>query len=340
MSFPHSGPRLAAAQPANRRRRADARVAALLLSGVALALTAGCESTRPPAVLSDDGASPPNPDADPDADADAGDVPVSEPDAPPDTPASLDVVGTRGPQPPTPCAPDGRGRWCRHGRAAHACSAESWPAVCRDGYWVCEGHGPYSFGIAEDKCGPDPASALTDAGPIDDPDAASACNGPRVSTLSGVKLLFHSDEPCSYTRDQVASGIAFEYQLIVEADVPELHQPRGSVCKGPSPDNGLITSFDIAGGTQRYCFCDNGFGCVPRIDTYETTARKGVYDGKIVWYGDNWTGPSDTFVQYGPPFPPGTYTLTVRIAGTRGAGADAAQDPFEVSAQRHITILP
>jgi hypothetical protein len=123
----------------------------------------------------------------------------------------------------------------------------------------------------------------------------------------------------------------------VEA-VPDLHQRGGSVCKGPSPDNGLITSFEIAGGTNRYCFCDNGFRCVPDPPLHHTTAKQGIYDGKIVWYGDNWNGPSDTTVPYGPPFPPGTYTLTVKASGTRGA--DASGDTFEVSAQRHITIVP
>jgi hypothetical protein len=204
--------------------------------------------------------------------------------------------------------------------------------------WVLElrGHGSYPEGIAEDKCGPDPATPPSDAGALPESDAGSPCNGPRTSDLPGVRLVFDTPERCSFSVAEVAAGLSFHYQLIVDQDVPGLQQGIGSVCKGPSADNGLITSFEIAGGSERYCFCDTGLCAGPTVFT--TTAKKGVYVGKIVWYGDNWQGPSDTFVPYGRPFPPGMYTLTVRASGTRGPVDGGA--PFEVSARRFITITP
>ena len=136
----------------------------------------------------------------------------------------------------------------------------------------------------------------------------------------------------------MARGLRLAFQLVVDADVPGLHPRPASACRGASPDNGFAVELDIAGGEHRYCFCDTGL-CVPYPPDLNTTGRKGVYDGVIVWYGNNWIGPSDTISPERQPFPPGTYTVTVRAEGTRDVPG-TVRESYEVVAQRSLTILP
>jgi len=172
---------------------------------------------------------------------------------------------------------------------------------------------------------------------IPPPREGAACNGPAASTLAGVRLQF-PDDACSYPQAALAGGISIKYELVIDADVPGLHPAPGDAgrCGMPDPAHGLIVGFDIDGNGQHYCVCDVG-PCPGQ--TFTTTARHGTYAGRIAWDGRNWYGPSDTGNREGPPFPPGTYTLTIYARGSR-AGDGGAAEPFMVTATRFLTVEP
>ena len=170
---------------------------------------------------------------------------------------------------------------------------------------------------------------------IPPPREGPACNGAASSTLPGVRLQF-PDDKCSYTQAVLAAGIVMKYELVIDADVTGVHPTPADAgrCGMPDAASGLIVGFKLEGQGQQFCRCD--VGPCPG-GTFTTTARKGTYAGGIAWDGRNWGGPSDTNNPKGPPFPPGTYTLTVSAGGTREVAGGAPQS-FAVSAARFITV--
>ena len=169
---------------------------------------------------------------------------------------------------------------------------------------------------------------------IPPPPDGGICNGGTSSNLPGVQLTF-PDQPCSYTKAQVAAGIEIAYHEVITAAVANL-SPTSDAGNCARPDDaGLIVSYQIAGAGQSYCLCDTGL-CAPQ--TLVTTTVVGTHPRQIPWDGRNWYGPSDTNNQEGAAFPPGTYTITLTASGTRHASDAGAT--FSVTASRSITITP
>jgi hypothetical protein len=167
------------------------------------------------------------------------------------------------------------------------------------------------------------------------------------SNLPGVSFAF-SDGPCSYTLAEVAAGISIDYELRIEEALDGVHPVSLDMGGCDQPDtSGLITGYEISGGTSRYCFCDFGL-CAGR--TYSTRTVPRTYHRTIQWYGRNWLGPSDTDAPQGDAFPPGTYTVALTAKGTWDgpgscdAGACSADGgaglPYQVVAKRSITLTP
>jgi hypothetical protein len=118
-----------------------------------------------------------------------------------------------------------------------------------------------------------------------------------------------------------------------------IHPAQSDAGRCQQPDDaGLIVSFDISGGSQRYCLCDTGL-CATQSLTATTVL--GDYVRTISWDGRNWQGPSDTGNPEGAPFPVGSYTLTLTASGTYQEYPDASSDStFTITATRPIIITP
>ena len=56
------------------------------------------------------------------------------------------------------------------------------------------------------------------------------------------------------------------------------------------------------------------------------------------WDGRNWTGPSDFDNPKGDPFPPGSYTLTVRIVGK--IETTDGKKPYDVANSVEVKLAP
>jgi hypothetical protein len=166
------------------------------------------------------------------------------------------------------------------------------------------------------------------------------CDGPASSNLPGVTLAFPPDR-CRFSLAEVAAGVQIRYQVVVAQGIAGVHPAHADLghCDVPNA-SGLIVGFSIDGSGQGYCLCDQG-PCSNQ--SYATAPSAGSYDVQIAWDGRNWNGPSDYPHPKGAPFPPGTYTLTLRATGTwdgaAGGGADAGAG-YEITAVRYITITP
>jgi hypothetical protein len=145
--------------------------------------------------------------------------------------------------------------------------------------------------------------------------------------------------PCSYSLAEIAAGIQIPWHEEVDQTISGLHPTQADAGRCMQPDEaGLIVTYQISGGGQQYCLCDQGL-CFPQ--TFTTTAVAGNYYHSIGWDGRNWFGPSDTGNPEGAPFPPGTYTIVLTATGTfDGAPVATSGGPFTLTATRTITITP
>jgi hypothetical protein len=155
--------------------------------------------------------------------------------------------------------------------------------------------------------------------------------------------LTFSKQPCSYTAAQVAAGIVFTYQEVIEEawSLRPIPQDLGG-CQTPD-DAGLIVGYKITGGGQSYCRCDVGL-CAAQ--SFATTSVIGTHDRTVSWDGRNWNGPSDTNTAEGSSFPPGSYAVTLTATGTYsattdGGAIDSGVSPtFGIGATFPFTITP
>jgi hypothetical protein len=116
------------------------------------------------------------------------------------------------------------------------------------------------------------------------------------------------------TQAEAAKGVTFDYRIIVQKELPGMIPKIQSYDGFPSPNN-LIPFPKLHGNGQLYgAFHDGGGRPLPRKPQ---TIQKGVYKYTFEWDGKNWTGPSDTNLPKGEPFPPGKYTLTVSMVGEK-----------------------
>ncbi|MBI4952284.1 MAG: hypothetical protein HY908_09630 [Myxococcales bacterium] len=144
--------------------------------------------------------------------------------------------------------------------------------------------------------------------------ATLACKPVSISTLPDVSVRFLATD-CSFTLAEAAAGLAIDYEVQIAADVPGVapEAQDGGHCETPQP-YGLVVHEVLAGGAEQYCLCDVGL-CAGNPFPPVTLAA-GTYPGSFVWHGENWSGPSDYGAPKGPPFPAGTYELTVSAIGT------------------------
>jgi hypothetical protein len=107
------------------------------------------------------------------------------------------------------------------------------------------------------------------------------------------------------------------------------------MCGAPGPVSRVSVRERIYGGDQLYCPCDMGL-CFPD-DPAEVSLLPGTYPAEFPWEGRNWTGPSDTQLPIGPPFPPGRYIFEVRSTGT--FGSDTGLTPFVIVARFGLELV-
>ena len=91
----------------------------------------------------------------------------------------------------------------------------------------------------------------------------------------------------------------------------------------------------ITGDGQSYGLHDVGLG---QPDLRPRRIKQGTYPYSFVWNGRNWGGPSDTSMPKGEPFPPGTYTLQVRVNGE--TETPDGHKPYDVSESAKIILTP
>lgn len=139
------------------------------------------------------------------------------------------------------------------------------------------------------------------------------CEGDSESTLPGVRICFPPQQT-SFTLAEAQAGVEFQYDVIVDADLDDLQPEPGDGGSCDEPDaSGLYTLGRVEGADDSYCVCD--VGLCPCCDFPVITLLAGTYPDTFAWNGVNWGGPSDTNTPFGPPFPPGDYTVTITAKG-------------------------
>jgi hypothetical protein len=186
---------------------------------------------------------------------------------------------------------------------------------------------PAEGGTTLSEGGADASQSAADA------TSATACSTSVSSSLPDVSIEFRAPVMCTFSLAQAAAGVTIPYDIVVANDVSDVvPAPLDAGGCGQPGSSGLIVSEQLAGGGQSYCVCDTGL--CPFSPQAATTLHAGRYGGAFSWDGKNWNGPSDTGNAKGAAFPPGTYSLTVRAAGTH------ASSSFSVSATLAIRLIP
>ena len=179
--------------------------------------------------------------------------------------------------------------------------------------------------------------------PVDPPDEdASSCAAPMISsTLPGVSYDL-SRNRCQFGLDEASAGITFLFRTVVEGDLSGVAvEPLDWGGCGDTVDvSGLLTFVEIGGNGERYCRCDVGL-CDSPIPPPRRVVdlAAGSYDAELLWNGRNWIGPSDYSNPYGPPFPPGTYTFSLRAVGVYQS-SDGVETPYEVTGSLEFRLVP
>jgi hypothetical protein len=141
-----------------------------------------------------------------------------------------------------------------------------------------------------------------------------------------------------FSASQVAKGVTLDYDISVSQDVQGvIALPFGpSFAESPGPSR-LYPREKISGNGQLYCLEDFGLGRpAAEKDHSIQTIKKGTYAHTFPWDGRNWTGPSDTGIPKGEPFPRGTYEVTVTIHGSRMTSQGRV--PYEISRQTKLVL--
>lgn len=148
-----------------------------------------------------------------------------------------------------------------------------------------------------------------------------------------IRIVFPKQK-LSFTRDEVAQGVTFVYAIVVAGDIEDVTPKPLDIgaAAGPGP-SGLYPFESISGNGHSYSLNDVGLG--PGV--FESrTIRKGTYELSFEWDGRNWTGPSDYGHPKGDPFPTGTYTLQVRLAGQ--VKTPSGEEPYEIKQSTQVTL--
>ena len=171
-------------------------------------------------------------------------------------------------------------------------------------------------------------TTAADTGPPD-----VVCEGTGMSSLPGVTIVF-PPQKCSFTLDEADAGIAFAYEVHVDAPVTDVQVYRQDAgdCGEPGP-SGLVIEPTISGNGQNYCHCNQGL--CPGLDLPPVTLEPGVYPSVLEWSGFNWVGPHE---DPGPHFPAGKYLVQERALGH--VTVEGIDTEFDIVGTLPITLVP
>lgn len=147
-----------------------------------------------------------------------------------------------------------------------------------------------------------------------------------------------SRTPYRFSSAEAAGGVTFEYALVVRERTPPLVVIPRSPHTGDNRSDGDIPVFEVLSGNGHgYALYDCGPGA-PEPSRPAQPLAKARHEYTMQWDGRNWSGPSDTTMPKGPPFPPGEYKLAVSLWGI----VESADGPryFKVEAAAPVEITP
>lgn len=201
--------------------------------------------------------------------------------------------------------------------ATCGCPGNTYPSTeCVDGEWFCPG---------PNSCPGNENITTVNNTAVNN---TTPCRVESTSDLAGVALEIEPSA-CVFTQTELADGVEFAYSYTIDSltDI----SPAAEFSCWRDLDGNFPHTHEIVGNGQRFCLCDVGL-CDE--NTSLMTLIPGTYRKVFGWTGTNWNGPSDTGNPLGEPFPPGTYTVTVR-----SSGSDAEGTPFEVTSSLVITVV-
>jgi hypothetical protein len=135
----------------------------------------------------------------------------------------------------------------------------------------------------------------------------------QTKTIQQIISIQFDQPSCTFTLAQAGAGVQVGYHIIISDNVDTIFATDLATCGAPD-STGLIPFEEIYGNNQKYCLCDKGL-CFYVNGGYLSKLVKGTYSKVFQWQGRNWYGPSDTMNPQGAPFPAGSYTLKVSVAG-------------------------
>lgn len=160
------------------------------------------------------------------------------------------------------------------------------------------------------------------------------CASQVTSTHPHVRLTL-PPQRCAFSVAEAAQGIAFRYQVQVDADatLAVTGSAPSPLTSCPQLQGGVYVFERIEGHGQGYCLCDSG-RCASAPPAMNPAP--GVTEVSYPWDGVNWSGPSDFGNPKGPAFPPGDYTFTARASGSAGNPGT----PWEATATLFFRLTP
>lgn len=162
-----------------------------------------------------------------------------------------------------------------------------------------------------------------------------AGSGQRERIEDLVSIQFPKDEYV-FTLAEVAKGVRFEYRVVVRRDFEGVVPRAQDTGRAAGPGSSGLYPFEkISGDGQSYSLADIGLG---QPKDSPRGIQKGTHLLSFDWDGKNWAGPSDTSNPKGPPFPPGTYQLTVRLTGE--VLTPDGRRPYEISRSASVQLVP
>jgi hypothetical protein len=168
-----------------------------------------------------------------------------------------------------------------------------------------------------------------------------SCQPTSRSTLPGFSIRFPDAAGCSFKLSQARAGLRIPYQVVATQQLTGVRSRPQDIggCGVAKP--GELSLFEkLSGNQQSYALNDVG-GCGGIHPGPSQTIEPGTTEYTFEWDGRNWTGPSDTTVPKGEPFPSGVYTLQVRAVGEYNdtSGDDAGTGSlFEVAGSIDILL--
>jgi hypothetical protein len=155
---------------------------------------------------------------------------------------------------------------------------------------------------------------------------------PKLNEVVKIEFPKHG---YTLTLAEAAKGVKLSYKIVVERDVEGMIPlPFGPSFREPAGPSGLHPREVIAGNKQFYGLIDSGLAQPPR--EVPRTIKKGTYTHTFEWDGRNWSGPSDTAMPKGNPFPAGTYEVTVTLHGK--LRTEQGVVPYQITQKAKLTL--